>query len=537
VVEYRLLCRIKPYIQPFERELALRELACVAQSEVTSPNTPFAGDSQLYEVVTHVHPNRLITSLAYWESITNGRVDLTAQVKREATASMARNNITPLQLPLQLATSEQLKLPNRRVLRYGPHGIHEYRGKFFPQLVRALINIAGLRRDSLVLDPMSGSGTTAVEALLLHCRARGLDINPLSVLLSRTKCGLLSVSPDRLAEAYLTLRAKILGLSHHQGHTALEWFSTLSEEDRTYLRLWFAPEILSVLDAIMQAIQAVQEGAIRNYFMLALSNILRGVSWQKVDDLRVRKEVHPASAIDPIGDFVTELDRSVKTMLAFLLNDGPLASANWCILEGDATTASRCFRSLVGRVDAIVTSPPYAMALPYLDTDRLSLCYLGLLPRSQHRKRDLQMIGNREVTESQRHGYWQYYEENKSLVPMDVQNLIEHVNNLNLTTEVGFRRRNLPALLAKYFIDMRAVFKEMMVLMRQGTPAYIVVGNNHTIAGGQRIEINTADLLGQIGESIGFRRKDAMPMDMLVSRSIFRKNAVGSESIMCLERA
>ena len=57
---------------------------------------------------------------------------------------------------------------------------------------------------------------------------------------------------------------------------------------------------------------------VENLMRLALSNIIRSVSWQKGDDLRVRKEVRPDADIDPIGEFLEELQRSAKAILALL---------------------------------------------------------------------------------------------------------------------------------------------------------------------------------------------------------------------------
>lgn len=89
----------------------------------------------------------------------NGRY--TRQIRREATINAVRNGIAPAQLKALLPfDGKAISIPNRRVLRYGPHGAHEYRGKFFPQLVRALLNIAAVKRGDVVLDPMCGSGTT-----------------------------------------------------------------------------------------------------------------------------------------------------------------------------------------------------------------------------------------------------------------------------------------------------------------------------------------------------------------------------------------
>ena len=70
---------------------------------------------------------------------------------------------------------------------YGPHGWHRYVGRFPPHLVRALINHFGARRGDLICDPFAGSGTTLVESRLLGMRAIGIDLCPLSSLITRTK--------------------------------------------------------------------------------------------------------------------------------------------------------------------------------------------------------------------------------------------------------------------------------------------------------------------------------------------------------------
>jgi len=110
--------------------------------------------------------------------------------------------------------------------------------------------------------------------------------------------------------------------------------------------------------------------------------------------------------------------------------------------------------------------------------------------------------------------------------------VIERIERLNTAGEAGFRRRNLPALLSKYFFDMREVMQQTLSLLRPGGALFLVIGNNRTTAGGRPIEIRTADQLGELAESLGFRRVGDTAMDMLVSRDIFRKNAVPSERIL-----
>lgn len=75
----------------------------------------------------------------------------------------------------------------RSVNQYLTHWIYPYKGKFHPQMIRALLNIMGLGPGDTVLDPFMGSGTTALEAQLLGINCVGVDISPLCVLQSKVK--------------------------------------------------------------------------------------------------------------------------------------------------------------------------------------------------------------------------------------------------------------------------------------------------------------------------------------------------------------
>lgn len=529
-----LICRLKPYIQPFERILALQELT-VRAGVAPVPHDPQISEPLDYRVATQQSLTYLTDHLTYWEEVYPAgnlfMCELTRQVRREATANVVRNGIQPERLSAMLPYAYAANLPNRRILRYGSHGIHEYRGKFFPQLVRSLLNMADINAASTILDPMCGSGTTPAETVLLGAQAIGIDLNPLSVLMSRAKCDILSTSPETLLTAYQSLQADLLEHAPNSS-SSLSWFETLSEQDRTYLSRWFAPAVLAELDPIINRIQTVQDAACRMLFRICFSNIIRRVSWQKDDDLRVRKEVRTDSERDVLGEFLTELTRSVKSVLALLYENQNYRVGKATIIEGNAQHADHILADRSGLIDAIITSPPYATALPYLDTDRLSLCYLGLLPHSAHRPLDYEMIGNREITNRQRQTDWGKYQQQRNIFPEAITNVIDRIDSLNRHAEVGFRRRNLPALLSRYFFEMRNVFATFVMLLKSGAPAYVVVGNNHTIAGGQRVEIETDQLLAQLGESVGLHLEDMLSMEMLVSRDVFKKNASNAETIL-----
>jgi len=530
----KLICQMKPYIQPFEKILAVKELEALSGSPAK-----LNGDGStmpIFSVTTNQQPEFLSKRLTYWEKVydTNplSTGHYTKQVRREATAEISKNGISIEQIDKLVPFRSEVPTPNRRSLRYGSHGIHEYRGKFFPQLVRSLLNMSGAGLDSIVLDPMCGSGTTPVEASLLGCRAIGIDFNPLSVQMSRVKCGILRAAPEVLLQAYQDLVAKIS--SAKDDSTASQfWFNHLSKTDQTYLRRWFAPEILHTLDVIMKSIQEIALPECQALFLISLSNILRAVSWQKTDDLRVRKAAETQQIPDVKQEFIKEITRTTKTLLAFLYENRGSALGETEIIQGDARETDQLLAGITGQVDVIITSPPYATALPYLDTDRLSLCYLNLLPHNTHRQSDYGMIGNREINKSHKTAYWEEYLSRRGELPDEICAVIDEIKSRNDAANPGFRRQNLPSLLSCYFFDMLRVFNNFRVLLRENAPAYIVVGNNHTIAGGKRIEIETDFFLRKLGEAAGLELEEMIPMEMLVSRDIFKKNAGSKESILC----
>ncbi|HEY8476609.1 MAG TPA: hypothetical protein VIN09_07065 [Chloroflexota bacterium] len=78
-----------------------------------------------------------------------------------------------------------------RSTNYLTHGFHRFKARFFPRLVRCLINLS-LPPDAdpgraRLLDPFVGSGTALVEAALLGVPSVGVDLDPLAVLITRAK--------------------------------------------------------------------------------------------------------------------------------------------------------------------------------------------------------------------------------------------------------------------------------------------------------------------------------------------------------------
>ena len=112
---------------------------------------------------------------------------------------------------------QRSNIRSRQATRFGVHGFHEYKGKFNPQLARALTN--AVDPDAVVLgDPFAGSGTALIEALRLGLDAHGRDRSPIAVFLSTAQWKAHQTSdPQRLAAALPVGRAGRRGAQARSG--------------------------------------------------------------------------------------------------------------------------------------------------------------------------------------------------------------------------------------------------------------------------------------------------------------------------------
>ncbi len=501
---------LKPYLQPFERDLAQRELLALV-----GPDTRIESENGYCRVGGKTSEKLLLERLTYWQRVGSDVLVPTRQTLLE----LSQNGVDAF-------TEAPARLHRARRLRYGVHGLHEYRGKFFPQLVRSLINVADVAPGGILLDPMCGSGTALCEAMALSCTALGVDLNPLSVFISRTKCAIVGCDGRSFAD---DVRGSVSAFEYQAIDPTDVW-----PNDLVYLTRWFSLRALEEVAAILAEIQ-LTDPLVRDFLLVCLSNVLRSISWQKDEDLRVRKEVQPyvkGSAAAQFESMVGEQVERIQAYLNFLPAETRDALSD--VREGDSVSVDQVFKEFKGKVDVIVTSPPYATALPYLDTDRLSLIALGLLPRQEHKAREASMIGTREISERDRKYEWELFRQRQAELPASVVSMIEKIATHHHGDDVGFRRRNLPSLLGKYYLAMTDAMRSARRMMRPGGSAFYVVGNNSTTIDGERFEIPTDQFLWEIAQLVGWTPVETINMELLVSRDIFRNNRGSKETILWL---
>lgn len=90
-------------------------------------------------------------------------------------------------IPVEIEQNSVLNISTNNVTPF-THGFHKYPGKFIPQLPKwAIEKYLDSKQQKTILDPFCGSGTTLVEANLAGHNSIGIDIDPLSALISKVK--------------------------------------------------------------------------------------------------------------------------------------------------------------------------------------------------------------------------------------------------------------------------------------------------------------------------------------------------------------
>lgn len=242
--------------------------------------------------------------------------------------------------------------------RSSTHGAHPYPAKFIPQIPRVLIAHYSSPGDT-VLDPMCGSGTTLVEAALAGRHAMGVDINPVSTLISEAKTSRL----DATAESELRDHIELVRSSSAGRDFGLR-VPEFKNRDH-----WFAVEVSQALTAILHSIELLKAPSASVLAKSAFSSIVVSVSRQDSETRWVRRE-NSVTYADVFRRYRSRLEQNLDRALTFT-SSAPLVESQ--IWNADARKLPIGDES----VDLVVTSPPYANSHDYYLYNKLRMFWLG----------------------------------------------------------------------------------------------------------------------------------------------------------------
>lgn len=318
----------------------------------------------------------------------------------------------------------------------------------------ALDSLSSLKEGSIVLDPMSGSGTVVRQAIDLGLNAQGFDLDPLAVLMSRVWTT--PVSDHKIKAAYGDLMARA---SFEADWSELDWINR-DDETRKFVEYWFEEPQLSDLMRLASALASMaaegiseQESAAVDILRLNLSRII--VTKEQAASL-ARDTSHSRPHRVPRAskyDVFTGYDRSLITLRRRLMEAPPQGGAS--IGLGDA-------RKLIyvadKSIDAVVTSPPYLNAIDYLRGHRMALVWLGWTISQLRSIRSTSIGAERSIDAG---------------AATEITAAI--VNAIVSDPGLHSRHRNM---IERYANDLWHMVSEIVRVLKSGSRATFVVGNS-----------------------------------------------------------
>ena len=275
------------------------------------------------------------------------------------------------------------------------HNVFRYPAKFHPPVARALVELASEPGDT-VLDPFCGSGTTLVEALAAGRNAVGTDVDPLAAFVAGAKvkrhdlravdalADWLGDSLARMAEADVALWGPLTDDISEADFRAAASELTLWIPSLPRIEHWFRRRAVLQLAAIRRLAQGVPEAT--EFATLCFASTIRNASnadpvpvsgLEVTSHMRAKEEA--GRAIDPYGLMSVAIKRTAKAVREFAAaSEG--GGARVSVADARALTGA-----VTGRIDCVVTSPPYLTAVDYYRRHTLEMYWLGLTGTSEER--------------------------------------------------------------------------------------------------------------------------------------------------------
>ncbi|MDI6734939.1 MAG: hypothetical protein QME42_01885 [bacterium] len=340
-----------------------------------------------------------------------------------------------------------------------------------------------------MLDPFCGSGTTLVEGILAGHNVIGIDIDPLSVLISKVK-----TTPVDILELNEVCNWVIRGIGQKKNGTFKPECETIEH--------WFTRDIINSLSLIRTLIDQIPDEFGRNkkirdiqdLLIICFSAIIRRVS--NADNESQKTYISHTKIKIPeetINLFLNQIDLFKERALMFSQKiNRKLKSKIIC-----SSSSEGLVEKLKGwKFDLAITSPPYIKAIDYIYNQMAELFWIGdlfeLQTQIKQNKKKKQYIGTKHFHKKDFESYSPFD------ITIGIKALDKNLQDVYVKDKKNGHKHSF--LTFKYFKEMERHFAEMASCLTSNTHYIFVVGNSSV----SNVFFNTADFLTEIAERNGF---------------------------------
>ena len=393
------------------------------------------------------------------------------------------------------------------------HDLHIYKAKFFPRMVRALLNIFAPSDGALVVDPYCGSGTALLEGALLGYHCVGIDMDPICALISRAK-----VAPF-LQARQVRQRLDAFREEIKKGHPSDRAFpSELEAKIRRRDKIdgtAYLPEITTQAAVVADAVTRVNGKS-------AASDLIKTIASDSVT-----KKVRFRFVGVGNGKYTIEI---VKQALVERLLEKVARSEELCSVFPQIPVTFGCDVGTVevalgdardckswpinGSIDVVLTSPPYLPASSgrehYAASRALSFYVLGMRPgehgyydNATHAKGDFIALDS--------------LPEAKRLMDYLASDASENADPQR--DAMRFERKAIPT--HGYLSDIRQFFNGVVQRLKPDGVLLLVVAHHHVFYSHRRGEVehvvSCRELYSEIAAQAGLHLHEEIEMELVKS--------------------
>lgn len=393
-------------------------------------------------------------------------------------------------IPIDIEQNSILNIVTRDVNTH-THGFHKYPAKFIPHIPKwAITKYLNGNKDKYILDPFCGSGTTLVEGVLAGYNTIGIDIDPLSALISKVKTTRLDEKELKNISDWLVKEIK----TKKKG---------IFKPDCETIEHWFTKDSISKLSIIRTLINQIPEKFgqnkkvkdVQDLLLICFSSIIRKVS--NADDESQKTYVSHTKIKEPKevnSLFLSQLDLFVDRAIKFAETTSSKTKSK-IIVSSSADSLEQKLNGI--KIDLAVASPPYIKAIDYIYNQMVELFWIGDLfqmqTQTKQNEKKTHYIGNKQISKVEFKNYNPY----NSIIR--IEKLDEKLKEVYDTDKKNGHKHSYVAF--KYFAEMEKHFLEMSKCLTTGTHYVLVVGDSNV----SDVFFDTASFLIEIAERNGFR--------------------------------
>lgn len=360
------------------------------------------------------------------------------------------------------------------------HCFHTYPAMMIPQVARELINKYKNKNTKLIFDPYMGSGTTLVEAKLANIDSIGTDLNPLARLIAKTKTEKLNTKEiDEIEEKILYFKKNIFEKKFNINKI------NISIPEFNIRDNWFNSVSLKELGLIKNFIENIENLKIKNFFLIAFTEIIRLVSYTRNGEFKlysIESEKKESFKPDTFKFFLEKLNENYNGLKKY--NSKISNTVNTKIY--DFNTIFNIPNNILKNesVDLIVTSPPYGDSKTTVAYGQFSRLANEWLEFNNPKKLDSMLMGGKKAKESFRFGF--------QLLDNILDKIRQNDRNTGKTRELE---------VVSFYKDYKSSINNISKVVKKNGIVCYVVGNRRV----NNIELPTDEITKFFFEENGFK--------------------------------